>query len=215
MNQNVLNFEELGVMLVFCMALLLLVNRVPPMVGGIITGSGIGSAGGIGNFGTGAAIGAVMGAAGMAAGAASVAGSAVMGGAANLAGGGPAIKAAFDKAQASMSSGSDMPSMGGMSNSNPGGAGTNAGADSSPFAQAAGFGGNSESGAKRAVSLATGMAGNLAKGIGAMAAEKLKDRIADTPGGRLASSLRASTLSFEGNSLAGSNSGEHNHHHDT
>lgn len=205
MNQNVLNFEELGVMLVFCMALLLLVNRVPPMVGGIITGSGIGSAGGIGNFGTGAAIGAVMGAAGMAAGAASMAGSAVMGGAANLAGGGSAIKAAFDKAQASMSS--DMPSMGGMSNSSAGGHGTNAGGDgnagSSPFAQAAGFGGNSESGAKRAVSLAAGTAGNLAKGIGAVAAEKIKDRVADTAGGRLASSLRASTPSFEGNSLAG------------
>ncbi|HCF1890558.1 P-type conjugative transfer protein TrbL [Pseudothauera hydrothermalis] len=207
MNQNVLNFEELGVMLVFCMALLSLVNRVPPMVGGIITGSGIGSAGGIGNFGTGAAVGAVMGAAGMAAGAASVAGSAVMDGAANLAGGGSAIKAAFDKAQASMSSGSDMPSMGGMSNSSAGGHGTNAGGDgnagSSPFAQAAGFGGNSESGAKRAVSLAAGTAGNLAKGIGAAAAEKIKDRVADTAGGRLASSLRSSSPSFEGNSLAG------------
>lgn len=219
MNQNVLNFEELGVMLVFCMALLSLVNRVPPMVAGIVTGSSIGAAGGIGNFGTGAAVGAVMGAAGMAAGAASVAGSAVMGGAANLAGGGSAIKAAFDKAQASMSSGSDMPSMGGMSNSSAGGHGTKAGGDgnagSSPFAQAAGFGGNSESGAKRAVSLAAGTAGNLAKGIGAAAAEKIKDRVADTAGGRLASSLRASTPSFEGNSLAGSNSGEHNHRHDT
>lgn len=149
----------------------------------------------------------------MAAGAASVAGSAVMGGAANLAGGGSAIKAAFDKAQASMSSGSDMPSMGGMSNSSPGGTGTNAG--SSPFAQAAGFGGSSESGAKRAVSLAAGTAGNLAKGIGSMAAQKFKDRVADTAGGRLASSLRASSRSFEGNSLAGSNSGEHNHRHDT
>lgn len=219
MNQNVLNFEELGVMLVFCMALLSLVNRVPPMVAGIVTGSSIGSAGGIGNFGTGAAVGAVIGAAGMAAGAASMAGSAVMGGAASLAGGGSAIKAAFDKAQASMSSGGDMPSMGGMSNSSPGSTGTNNGGDgnagNSPFAQAAGFGGSSESGAKRAVSLAAGTAGNLAKGIGAVAAEKIKDRVADTAGGRLASSLRASTPSFEGNSLAGSNSGEHNHRHDT
>ncbi|MGY4826733.1 hypothetical protein [Stutzerimonas chloritidismutans] len=188
MNQNVLNFEELGVMLVFCMALLSLVNRVPPMVAGIVTGSSIGSAGGIGNFGTGAAVGAVIGAAGMAAGAASMAGSAVMGDAANLAGGGSAIKAAFDQAQASMSSGSDMPSMGGMSNSSPSGTGTNACGDSSPFVQAAGFGGNSESGAKRAVSLAAGTAGNLAKGIGAAAAEKIKDRVADTAGGRLASS---------------------------
>ncbi|KFA05914.1 P-type conjugative transfer protein TrbL, partial [Xanthomonas vasicola] len=80
MNTGTLNFEELGVMLVFCVALLMLVNRVPPLVAGIITGPGIGGAGGIGNFGAGAAIGAAMGAASMAAGAASVAGAAVMGG---------------------------------------------------------------------------------------------------------------------------------------
>lgn len=85
MNTGTLNFEELGVMLVFCVALLMLVNRVPPLVAGIITGSGIGGAGGIGNFGAGAAIGAAMGAASMAAGAASVAGAAVMGGAASAA----------------------------------------------------------------------------------------------------------------------------------
>jgi type IV secretion system protein TrbL len=50
MNTGTLNFEELGVMLVFCVALLMLVNRVPPLVAGIITGSGISGAGGIGNF---------------------------------------------------------------------------------------------------------------------------------------------------------------------
>ena len=83
MNTGTLNFEELGVMLVFCVALLMLVNRVPPLVAGIITGSGIGGAGGIGNFGAGAAIGAAMGASSMAAGAASVAGAAVMGGVAS------------------------------------------------------------------------------------------------------------------------------------
>ena len=211
MNQNVLNFEELGVMLVFCMALLLLVNRVPPMVAGITTGSSIGAASAIGNFGTGAAVGAVMGAAGVAAGAASMAGSAVMGGAANLAGGGSAIKAAFDKAQASMSSGSDMPSMGGMPSSSPAVTGINADDNSctgsTPFAQAAGFGGNSESGATRAVSLVTGTAGNLAKGIGSMAAEKIKDRVADTAGGRLGSSIRESSHSFSGNSLGGESDG--------
>lgn len=38
MNTGTLNFEELGVMLVFCVALLMLVNRVPPLVAGIITG---------------------------------------------------------------------------------------------------------------------------------------------------------------------------------
>lgn len=210
MNQNVLNFEELGVMLVFCMALLLLVNRVPPLVAGVITGSGIGSAGGIGNFGAGAVVGAAMGAAGVAAGAASMAGSAVMGGAANMAGGASAIKAAFDKAQASMSSGSEMPSMGGMSSS--GGGGSGSGGDSStgstPFSQAAGFSGgsgNAGGGIKRAASLTAGTAGNLAKGAGSMVAEKFKDRVADTAGGRLASSIRESSPSFEGNSLGGTN----------
>lgn len=105
MNTGTLNFEELGVMLVFCVALLMLVNRVPPLVAGIITGSGIGGAGGIGNFGAGAAIGAAMGAASMAAGAASVAGAAVMGGAASAAGGMSAIKAAFEKAGSSAGGG--------------------------------------------------------------------------------------------------------------
>ncbi len=214
MNQNVLNFEELGVMLVFCMALLSLVNRVPPMVAGIVTGSSIGSAGGIGNFGTGAAVGAVMGAAGMAAGAASMAGSAVMGGAANLAGGGSAIKAAFDKAQASMSSGSDMPSMGGMSSSSVGSGGANSGdgsdTGSTPFAQAAGFGGSTGSpggGIKQAASLSAGTAGNLVKGASSMMAERFKERVAETAGGRLASSIRESSHSFGGNSLGGEGDG--------
>lgn len=101
MNKGTLNFEELGVMLVFCLALLLLVNRVPPLVAGVISGTGVGNAGGIGNFGAGAAVGAAMGAASVAAGAASMAGAAVMSGAANLAGGASAVKAAFEKAQGS------------------------------------------------------------------------------------------------------------------
>lgn len=137
MNTGTLNFEELGVMLVFCVALLMLVNRVPPLVAGIITGSGIGGAGGIGNFGAGAAIGAAMGAASMAAGAASVAGAAVMGGAASAAGGMSAIKAAFEKAGASA---------GGESGGVPmfgGGAGGDS--DAGSFAQAAGFGGGGSS----------------------------------------------------------------------
>lgn len=137
MNTGTLNFEELGVMLVFCVALLMLVNRVPPFVAGIITGSGIGGAGGIGNFGAGAAIGAAMGAASMAAGAASVAGAAVMGGAASAAGGMSAIKAAFEKAGASAGGESGgMPMFGG---------GAGGDSDAGSFAQAAGFGGGGSS----------------------------------------------------------------------
>lgn len=112
MNTGTLNFEELGVMLVFCLALLMLVNRVPPLVAGVITGSSVSGAGGIGNFGAGAAMGAAMGAATMAAGAASVAGAAVMGGAASAAGGASAIKAAYSKASAASSEGGDGGGMG-------------------------------------------------------------------------------------------------------
>ncbi|HCF6607007.1 TPA: P-type conjugative transfer protein TrbL [Pseudomonas aeruginosa] len=146
MNTGTLNFEELGVMLVFCVALLMLVNRVPPLIAGIITGSGIGGAGGIGNFGAGAAIGAAMGAASMAAGAASVAGAAVMGGAASAAGGMSAIKAAFEKAGSSAGGESGgMPMLGG---------GSDSGSDAGSFAQAAGFGGGSGSGAGTTTPLA-------------------------------------------------------------
>ncbi|PPV04712.1 hypothetical protein XBLMG947_4103 [Xanthomonas bromi] len=137
MNTGTLNFEELGVMLVFCVALLMLVNRVPPLVAGIITGSGIGSAGGIGNFGAGAAIGAAMGAASMAAGAASVTGAAVMGGAASATGGMSAIKAAFEKAGSSAGAESGgVPMFGGVAGGD---------SDAGSFAQAAGFGGGGSS----------------------------------------------------------------------
>jgi type IV secretion system protein TrbL len=57
-------------MLVFAVVLLALVNKVPAMVGGVISGGSIHAAGGIGAFGAGAALGA----AGMAAGAAATGG---------------------------------------------------------------------------------------------------------------------------------------------
>ncbi len=159
MNTGTLNFEELGVMLVFCVALLMLVNRVPPLVAGIITGSGIGGAGGIGNFGAGAAIGAAMGAASMAAGAASVAGAAVMGGAASAAGGMSAIKAAFEKAGSSAGGESGgVPMLGG---------GSDSGSDAGSFAQAAGFGGGSSSGAGTTTPLAQAAGFGSSSGSGA------------------------------------------------
>lgn len=146
MNTGTLNFEELGVMLVFCVALLMLVNRVPPLVAGVISGTGIGNAGGIGNFGAGAAIGAAMGAASMAAGAAGMAGSAIMGAATSAAGGASAIKAAFEKAAGSVGTGGgsgEIPSFGGFGGGSGTGPSGDAGIGSTPFAQAAGFGGSS------------------------------------------------------------------------
>ena len=159
MNTGTLNFEELGVMLVFCVALLMLVNRVPPLVAGVISGTGVGNAGGIGNFGAGAAIGAAMGAASMAAGAASVAGAAVMGGATSAAGGMSAIKAAFEKAGSSAGGESGgMPMLGG---------GSDSGSDAGSFAQAAGFGGGSGSGAGTTTPLAQAAGFGSSSGSGA------------------------------------------------
>lgn len=160
MNKGTLNFEELGVMLVFCMALLMLINKIPGLLSGVITGAGISHAG-IGSFGAGAVAGAALGAAGMAATAASMAGAAVMGGAQNIAGGMSAIKAAFEKA-AGMDGGSgQMPSFGGGSDSGGASSGSGGGnsGSSTPFAQAAGFasssgssGGSSSNSAKAAKS---------------------------------------------------------------
>ena len=172
MNKGTLNFEELGVMLVFCFALLMLINKIPGLLSGVITGASIGHAG-IGNFGAGAVAGAALGAAGMAATAASMAGSAVMGGAQNIAGGMSAIKAAFEKA-AGMDGGSGpMPSFGGGSDSGGGssekGSSSEAGT-STPFAQASGMDSSgSSTGAKAEKS-----EGGNAKGKAAGGADQAK-----------------------------------------
>ena len=210
MNKSTLNFEELAVMLVFCVALLMLVNRVPPLVAGVITGSGVGGAGGIGNFGAGAVVGAAVGAAAMAAGGAAMAGKALMGAASGAAGGASALKAAFEKAQAAMADGGGggMPSFGG-GGGDSGGGGGDAGT-STPLSEAAGYGGGSSGGgfgggAMKAARLAAGTVGNLAKGASSMAAEKFNEKVSQTAGGKLAASIRESTQSpsFGGNSLSG------------
>lgn len=219
MNTGTLNFEELGVMLVFCVALLMLVNRVPPLVAGIITGSGVGGAGGIGNFGAGAAMGAAMAAAGMATGGAAMAGKAMISGAAGATGGASAVQAAFQKASASMSTGGDMPSMGSiMGGKSDGGSGGGAAgtAGGSPFAQAAGFGGSdsgsSGGGFAKAAKLATGTASELAKGVGSQVKQGFQERVNETAGGKMAAAILESmepnetgqSGQFDGNSLGGS-----------
>jgi type IV secretion system protein TrbL len=132
MNKGALNFEELGVMLVFCFALLMLINRVPSLLAGVITGSG---PGGAGNFGASAIAGAAMGAAGMAAAATSMVGAAVMGGVQNIAGGAQALMAACSKASQDVAGGSDMlASLAGGSSS--GGGRSSGGSGASPLAAA-------------------------------------------------------------------------------
>ena len=203
MNKATLNFEELGVMLVFCLALLTLTGQVPKMVAGIISGGGGG--GGAGGFGAGAIAGAALGAAGTAAGAASMAGSAVMSGAQNISGGASAIKAAIQKAQGSADSGSSMPSLGAGSSDK----GYESGFES-PLQAAMGQDSSNQSGGmmQKAASLAAGTASELAKGAGSMIKEKASEAVSNfqekasqTLGGQLASSIQGEP-SFDGDSLS-------------
>lgn len=212
--------QELAVMLVIALILLFLVNKVPSMISGIVTGASLGAIGGAGSFGAGAAMGAAMTAAGMATGGAAMAGKALMGAAAGATGGASAIQAAFQKASASMSSGGDMTSMesiGGGSGSalasamgdSGGGSGGEAGTSgSAPFAQAGGFsggegggsgsGGGGGGGFGRAAKLAAGTVGELVKGVGSSVSSSFQERVSETAGGKLAASIRESMEPAQG-----------------
>ncbi|MCY1355522.1 P-type conjugative transfer protein TrbL [compost metagenome] len=187
MTKGVLNFEELGVMLIFCLCLLLLVNKVPPMLAGIITGSSTAATGGLGNFGAGAVAGAAMGAAGMASAAMSMASSTAMAGAQNMAGGISAIKAAVQKAQGAMES-SGMPSFQGATQQS-------GSKSASPLAEAMGDSGGSS--LQQAARLAVGTTAELAKGAGAVIGNKaarlgsdFMERAQETLGGQMATTIR-------------------------
>ncbi|SFU56234.1 type IV secretion system protein VirB6/type IV secretion system protein TrbL [Nitrosomonas eutropha] len=189
--------QELAVMLVIALILLFLVNKVPSMISGIVTGASLGAIGGAGSFGAGAAMGAAMTAASMATGGAAMAGKAMMGAATGAVGGASAIQAAFQKASASMGAGGNMPSMGSIVNGGSSGGGEAGTAGSSPFARAA------------------GTASELAKGVGSQMQQGFQERVAETTGGKLAAGIRASMepegsaeqsaggQQFEDNSLGG------------
>lgn len=94
---NGISLKDLGVMLIVAVVLLALVNKVPPLVGGLAMGGGTHSMGG--GFGAGTA----MSAAAMGAAAVATAGAALAAGSASMAGGAQAVMAAFSKANASES----------------------------------------------------------------------------------------------------------------
>lgn len=95
-----LNLEEMGILFVTALTLFMLVDKLPSMVAGIISGASIGSTG-IGSFGAGAAIGAAM--TGMSMAASSMAGSASM--IAKAATGGAGLVSAFKAAKGSLVAG--------------------------------------------------------------------------------------------------------------
>ena len=144
-----------------------------------------------------------------------------MGAAVGAVGSASAIQAAFQKASASMSSSGAMPSMGSVGGS--GGDGSSDGGssggessinDSLPFSQAAGFGDSSSSssgGFARAVKLVTSTASEVAKGVGSQMRQGVQERVSETAGGKLATSIRESmepkgasqSGQFDRNSLGG------------
>ncbi|MCP4993123.1 MAG: P-type conjugative transfer protein TrbL, partial [Gammaproteobacteria bacterium] len=138
-----MELRQLGVMLVVAVILLMLFNKVPQLIAGIITGASVGGMG-IGQFGA----GAMVGAAGMATAAASMVGAMAAASAAQGAGGVSALMASISQANTNVAAGNDVlanvfggsggpgPSGDGGRN-DPGGGGMGTG--NTPFAQAAGF----------------------------------------------------------------------------
>lgn len=261
-----ITIKELGVMLIVSMILLLLVNKLPSLVSGIITGASISHAG-IGSFGAGAAVGA----AGMAAAAAATGSAMLAASAANAAGGAQALRAAIAKGNENVQSGADVLTSlwgGGYDGGDTGERAKN----HMSYAEAAGIsypnstpidstgqGGNvrgrqqarndqsgktsasrdragsssarnaedrpqpGSSGLMASVGkaglIAADTAANLAKGTAQVAKDALAgtteaalDRIAETPGGRVAAAIKGTAApegahgagpTFEGNTLAG------------
>jgi P-type conjugative transfer protein TrbL len=202
MNPSYADMKELGIMLIVSVVLLALVNKLPPLIGQIPMGGGTGA------IGNGLGTGAAMAAAAMGAAAVATAGAAVMGGLTSMAGGGSAIKAAYDKAQANMGGdgGGAMPSFGGsgstMNSSNDsGGFSDSTGSDSGASAgsDAKGNAQDGTTAAKTGKGGSTSTIANLAQGAMDVARANLTERIGETTGGRIAAAIRASGQGAETN----------------
>lgn len=162
MSKGELNLEEIGIILVLSITLLLLTDKLPAMVSGIITGASIGSNGG-GSFGAGAAVGAATTAGGVAMGAAAMGGKLAVAGAANMSGMASALKAAAQK----------------TGDNDSGGASGLSGAMGNKSASAADVG-------KVLGKAAAGMAGQAVNNM----KQGFADRAANTVGGRMASAIK-------------------------
>lgn len=227
--------KDMIVVVVAALILLVLVNRVPPLVSSVASGGPVGGSG-LGGMGA----GAMMGGAGMAAAAASMGAGLLAAGAANAMGGAHALMAAFQAAggagggagagaTGSAGGGGSMPGLGwtggsgssggaGAAGGGSGGGGAGGGGNggsSTPFSAAAGFGGgslgaSSTTGAGSSASSGTNSSkpsfgqrmaavrDQLAQGAKAVASTKMQEgvsnfseRVADTPGAKIAEAIRA------------------------
>ena len=221
MDANI-NLNDMAAMLVAAIVLLVLVNKIPPMIGHIAQGGGTHALGG--GFGAGSAIAA----AGVAGAAAAMAGSTAVAGAANIAGGAQAVMAAAKQASQNSSSASDLVSrMGGIVSgaldSNTSSSSSSA-STSSPLAAAMGDSlasnnlSSSSSGTTNQGRQSSSTAAHLASGITQVLGEKIQSRINQTIGGQVASAINQSTETqahnnkatsptFDNNSLSGETTG--------
>ena len=221
MDANI-NLNDMAAMLVAAIVLLVLVNKIPPMIGHIAQSGGTHALGG--GFGAGSAIAA----AGVAGAAAAMAGSTAVAGAANIAGGAQAVMAAAKQASQNSSSASDLVSrMGGIVSgaldSNASSASSSA-STSSPLAAAMGDSlanhnlSSSSSGLINQGGKSGSTAAHLASGIRQVIGEKAQSRINQSFGGQVASAINQSTETqahnnkvtsptFDNNSLSGETTG--------
>jgi len=215
MDANI-NLNDMAAMLVAAIVLLVLVNKIPPMIGHIAQGGGTHALGG--GFGAGSAIAA----AGVAGAAAAMAGSTAVAGAANIAGGAQAVMAAAKQASQNSSSASDLVSrMGGIVS---GALNSNTSTASSPLAAAMGDSlasnnvSSHSSGTTNQGRQSSSTAAHLASGIKQVLGEKIQSRINQTVGGQVASAInqssetqahtnKATSQTFDNNSLSGETTG--------
>lgn len=200
------DLNSLCVLLVASVILLTLVNKLPPMLAGIV-GSGAQTSG-IGSFGAAAALGAAT----MAASAVASVGSAALAGTNELAGGASALSAAFKSAQPNMEGTSNdtgtLMSDSASDQQTPGGQGKSA------FGQAMGSDTGQESGYASRVATAGRLAAHagslIVDHVGQSMSNQASAAIAGTAGVRLATAIDESSKKsqagesplFEGNSLS-------------
>lgn len=200
------DLNSLCVLLVASVVLLTLVNKLPPMLAGIISSGGQTS--GIGSFGAGAAIGAATMATSTVASAASTA----LAGANEIAGGTSALKAAFKAAEAHMDSGST--DTGNFEYGSGSEQHTASGSGQSAFGQAMGNGQNTGYASRVAQTgrLAASAGALIAEQVGQSISSRASAAVADTAGGRVAASINENskaalsdkTERFDGDSVSGS-----------
>ena len=202
MDANI-KLNDMAAMLVAAIVLLVLVNKIPPLIGSIAQGGGTQALGG--GFGA----GSVIAAAGAAGAAAALAGSAAVASAANIAGGAQAVIAAAKLASQDASSSADLVSrMGGIVNGAfDSGASSNASSASTISPMAAAMGdtfANQFTGTRNTGRPSGSTFSHLASGINQVLGDKIQTRINQSIGGQIASAINQSSdtqaLSNKGNS---------------